>query len=140
MPDFWSEWNRGYFQADYPRLMIRFEDALYRTEEVIETIRDCVGLPKSDKPFQQHAGAAKIHGKSSDLASSYIKYMSDAGRHHGLNAADRRYSNAVLDPELMRVFQYNYAPEDAPPEDLTGPFAGKEKPMKTLKRWWPADQ
>jgi hypothetical protein len=33
---FWSEWYRLYMDADYPRIIVRFEDLLFYGEEVTE--------------------------------------------------------------------------------------------------------
>ena len=33
---FWSEWYRLYLDADFPRIMVRFEDMLFHAKEVIE--------------------------------------------------------------------------------------------------------
>jgi hypothetical protein len=33
---FWSEWYRLYLEADFPRIMVRFEDMLFHAKEVIE--------------------------------------------------------------------------------------------------------
>lgn len=37
---FWSEWYRLYLDADFPRIMVRFEDMLFHAKEVIE--RECI--------------------------------------------------------------------------------------------------
>lgn len=34
---FWSEWYREYMDADYPRIMVRFEDLLFYGKEVTES-------------------------------------------------------------------------------------------------------
>lgn len=39
----WSKWYREYVQADFPRLIVRFEDLIFHTEEVLREIKDCVG-------------------------------------------------------------------------------------------------
>jgi hypothetical protein len=39
----WSEWYREYYDAKFPRLIIRFEDMLFHTPKVLEAIRECAG-------------------------------------------------------------------------------------------------
>lgn len=40
--DVWNSWYREYYEATFPRLIIRFEDMLFHPEDVVEAIRDCV--------------------------------------------------------------------------------------------------
>lgn len=37
LPHFWSEWYKLYMDADFPRIMIRFEDLLFYGKEVTES-------------------------------------------------------------------------------------------------------
>ena len=39
----WSSWYREYLDADFPRLMVRFEDLLLRPSDVLHEIGHCVG-------------------------------------------------------------------------------------------------
>jgi hypothetical protein len=36
LPHFWSEWYQLYLDAEYPRIIVRFEDLLFYGEEVTE--------------------------------------------------------------------------------------------------------
>jgi hypothetical protein len=134
----WVDWYAQYLNADYPRLLIRFEDVLYRQEEIVQLIRDCVGMPSSTQPFARLAGKAKSHGDSSDYATALIKYISDDTRHQGLNQLDRDYANKVLPKDMMDLFGYKYAPL-VETEDLTinGSWPGQHLPNTAKKnQWW----
>lgn len=120
----WSDWNRQWLKADgYPRLMIRFEDTLYRLPQVVESIRQCVGA-QSPGRFIYLTSKPKSHGNPTDFVKALARYASWQGRHRGLNEADRQYAQSALDPDLMRVFGYHPAPLEVDPADLEGKFSG----------------
>lgn len=123
----WSDWNLQYLRADFPRLMLRFEDTLYRLKEVMQIIRDCVG-ETSDKPFQFLVSRSKRHGRPTDYVAGLLRYTNHEGRHRGLTEADRSYANTVLDSSLMDIFGYRTAPLQAAAEDLQGPYFGWQNP------------
>ena len=39
----WNDWYGEYYQADYPRLIVRFEDLLANASIVLEHIQQCAG-------------------------------------------------------------------------------------------------
>jgi hypothetical protein len=47
----WSEWYREYLDADFPRLIVRFEDLIFHAPAVLEQIRECVGAVWKEKEF-----------------------------------------------------------------------------------------
>ena len=136
LADLWSVWNRQYFDADYPRLMIRFEDLLFHTKEVIGEIVACTGitplydidetgttttsnkndnqdpLARTPKPrihkFRYHTDAAKGHGISTDMISAMSKYGKDRGRSRGYYLDDLVYAQNSLDKELIKLFHYTH--------------------------------
>lgn len=101
----------------------------------MKAIRECIGMP-TDTPFINYIGKAKAHGTPTDFVPSLAKHVSDHGRHHGMNKVDREYTNQVLDPDLMKLFGYKYAPSEVPPQDLEGEFAGTHLPKKGVYMWW----
>jgi hypothetical protein len=117
LADYWSEFNRLYLEADFPRIMVRYEDTIFHTEKVVEALRECVGIPDDKRGFQYHTAAAKKHGHSSDLATALRKYGTEKGRYDGLTADDLQYARKVFNNTLMDTFHYRYAPESylAPP-------------------------
>ena len=75
----WRDWNLEYFRNhQYPLLIVRHEDLVYRPEPVIEQICSCVGGRMTTEPFQYQLDSAnrgRGHGEArSDLISAWIKY------------------------------------------------------------------
>jgi len=108
LADYWSQWNNQYMNADFPRLIIRFEDTLFHAETIVEAISECVGQPVK-KPYKYFLDPAKNHGHSRD----FVTAMSSAGSHQGqrpasLTLGDLEYARKALDPELMQIFHYGH--------------------------------
>jgi hypothetical protein len=105
----WSDWYNQYVQADYPRLIIRFEDIIFHAREVITIVCECAGaVPKQDT-FSYVVDAGKwgsAHKGSSNMISAMIKYGTDKKRFASLTDKDLRYAAEHLDPELLGRFHY----------------------------------
>jgi hypothetical protein len=57
---FWSEWYRQYLDADFPRLIVRFEDLQFHPKEMIDIVCQCAGaVPKDEGKFEYIVGDAK---------------------------------------------------------------------------------
>ena len=110
----WSEWNREYFDADFPRLFVRFEDTIFNAEKVMNIIADCAGL-SVHQPYLGRLEPSKDHGNSSGLISAMVRYGTDAGRADGLLPNEITYANKQLDAELIRQFHYNKLKESSGP-------------------------
>jgi len=104
-------------------------------DAIIKEVQKCVGLP-TNQPVRHYISKPKLHGGPTDYVKSLAKHVSTQGRHHGLNHADRVYTNEVLDSELMKVFGYQYAPLSVLDNDLVGPFDGNELPHVDAQMWW----
>jgi hypothetical protein len=105
LTDLWTKWNRQYFDADYPRLIIRFEDTLFHAEKVMKLVGQCAGLPTAT-PFKYRLAAGKDHGNSTDFVTAMAKYGTSNGRYAGLIPKDLKHARITLDPELMSIFHY----------------------------------
>lgn len=112
---FWSQWYNEYKEANYPRLIVRFEDLIFHPQELLSTVCACAGaVPKPDEDgitaFRYVVGEGKwgssVHKGSSNLISAMIRYGTDSGRLHSLTMDDLNYAHEHLDPELLRIFQY----------------------------------
>jgi hypothetical protein len=105
----WSDWYNQYTQAEYPRLMIRFEDILFHVREVITLVCECAGaVPKQDT-FSYVVDSGKwgsAHKGSSNMISAMIKYGTDKKRFASFTDDDLRYAAKHVDPELLRRFHY----------------------------------
>ena len=42
-PGFWDGWNADWLESDRPRLMVRYEDLLFRPQETVAEVCGCVG-------------------------------------------------------------------------------------------------
>ena len=117
----WSEWYREYYDADFPRLMIRFEDLVFRTPQVLDVIRACVEAEWKEKqvvfvtqPVKTTQYFERFKAQSG-MVSAMIRYGQD---HEGrrrlqhMDEDDRRLAKEQLDEELMRVFGYKHPDED----------------------------
>lgn len=101
----WSQWNRAYFEADFPRLIVRFEDVLFNAERVMNSVAECAGLSVRH-PYRAMLRPSKGHGDSSGLLSAMLKYGTDKGWSTGFLPADLEYSKTALDKDLMSLFHY----------------------------------
>lgn len=75
----WREWNLEYFQqVEFPMLMVRFEDLVFRPKQVIEQVCHCAGGKVKERPFWYLTDSANLgpgHGmQRSDLVSAVIRY------------------------------------------------------------------
>ena len=110
----WNEWNQQYLQADFPRLMIRYEDQLRHGPRVLQLIANCAGLDENDpeyknvgSTFTYQAPMAKTHGQSTDLLAALQKLTGP--RRSLLLHEDLDYATSSLDQELMSLFHYLHA-------------------------------
>jgi len=74
LADMWSDWYRSYIDAEFPRLIIRFEDTLFHAEKIMEIISKCVGAPMEIQ-YQYHTAKSK-KGPSSDFPTGTYSAVS----------------------------------------------------------------
>jgi hypothetical protein len=110
----WSEWNRQYWQVDYPRIMVRYEDVLFHPRELITRICACAGgVTAPPKEFTYFVNSAKWgpgHGKEeqkTSLIPAMMKYANVAKRIKGYTKEDLQLAHEALSEDLMNAFQYN---------------------------------
>mmetsp|Transcript_18259 Transcript_18259/g.37660 ORF Transcript_18259/g.37660 Transcript_18259/m.37660 type:complete len:468 (+) Transcript_18259:78-1481(+) len=115
---FYSEWYGEYFDADFPRIMVRFEDLLFHGEEVIRTLCDCGGgVPRMDNgrsgSFAHMSESAKAgataHGPMAartNLVGALIRYGSFANRTATMTHEDLIAARRHFDPKIMEAFGY----------------------------------
>jgi len=114
LADVWNTWYNNYKNVKFPRLIVRFEDLLYRPEEVIRASCRCAGgdfLPdKKGKTFQYVTSSAKgatgAHSGASGLESALIMYSNSTKRTLGFDKADMTHARNKLDHDLMKYFHY----------------------------------
>ena len=111
LPIYWNMWNRQYYESTYPRLMIRFEDLIFHSEEVYEQIQDCAGIPRTEEDqFDYQTKAAKDHGGAVGLLEQIIIHGKESNRISGFTDHDLNYAHESLDTTLMLKFGYNHPP------------------------------
>jgi hypothetical protein len=110
--DVWSDWYHQYLTADYPRLMVRFEDFLFAPDQLLQQIANCVG-GELTQPVRFQIDSSKPHGSQTDLVHAFIKYGRALGRTHNLTVDDWRYVADHVNPDLMRIFRYKIDPPTA---------------------------
>lgn len=108
----WNDWYNGYRMADFPRLIIRFEDLMYHPEEVVSTVCTCGGGVMRDGNFTYMLDSAKgstgAHHGAAGLAAAMIRYGDAEIRVKGFTEDDLSYAREKLDPVLMEKFAYSY--------------------------------
>jgi hypothetical protein len=114
LPDFWNDWYNDYLAADFPRILVRFEDLLFYGKNVTQTLCKCGGGDPRRDHFVHVKTSAKLgtaaHGANkTNLIDAIIQFGSEKGRLMGMTPNDIKYSKKLLDPKLMDMFQYPYA-------------------------------
>jgi len=93
------------------RLIVRFEDLQFHAKEMVDLVCQCAGAEsKNDGDFTYIVDSGKWgaghQGKQTNLISAMIKYGTDKNRFSGMTKEDLELAATVLDPELMKLFQY----------------------------------
>jgi len=114
LPGFWNDWYNEYMEADFPRVIVRFEDLLFYAQNVTETLCKCGGGEPRRSNFTHVFASAKLgtlaHGSNkTNLLDALIQFGSNKGRLNGMAATDVTHSRELLDPFLMKKFRYKYA-------------------------------
>lgn len=105
--DLWSSWYRQYWEASFPRVMIRFEDLLLHSDDLMSILADCLGT-KTKLQHRIQTASSKYHGSHTDFLAALVKTGNPSLRRKSLLPADLEYARKALDPELMQLFQYQY--------------------------------
>lgn len=114
---FYNDWYNLYMNATFPRLLVRFEDLIFHPKQVTKTVCECAGGELNKGKFQYIKNSAKKgigeHGKHrTNYMEALKKYGTEAGRYDRFEKADLAFANEHLDPKLMELFGYKYAPDE----------------------------
>ena len=117
---YWSKWHWEYLEADYPRLIVRFEDLQFHPRELVDVICQCAGgVARNDAgAFTYVVDSAKSFGpghgpqkaEKTNMITGMIKYGTGANRRNKLSKEDLDYAAQHFDPELMSLFEYTLPP------------------------------
>ena len=128
----WTDWYKDYYDADFPRLMIRLEDLVYYPHETLRQICECGGGSETtdngegyfeyigdqnlvlslDSAIRGEGnGVDNIHGKDRvGLIGAMAKHAgphSNSHRTRGMTKEDLQFATKVLkDSEVMSYFGY----------------------------------
>lgn len=112
----WNEFYQEYLKADFPRLIVRFEDAIFHLPQIVQHIQECVGAYSKHDSLQVQAGYAKRHGNTAgtSLLKVMLKALDKQARWESskLTLEQRQDIRRTLDPELMKILHYKM-PSDA---------------------------
>jgi len=105
---YYNMWYQSYVQADFPRLIIRFEDTLYHGEKVMKKVCECAGGESvSDRHLYFLDEAKWDHQQEqNNFVSSLITYGTDTGRYRNMTQDDLHFAKANLDQSLLDLFHY----------------------------------
>jgi len=114
---FWSDWYHLYYDANFPRIIVRFEDLLFYGKEVTETLCECGGgVPREDRRpggFMHISESAKLgtsaHGKhKTDLVGALIKYGNQDHLVDQMTPEDLEKAKTWFNPDIMKTFDYSH--------------------------------
>jgi len=112
----WNDWYSEYYDPieSFPRIMVRYEDLLFHTQEVISKVcTTCMGgtIPyKKVKLLPTSAKLASAHKSRTGLLEAMIHYGSAKRRLEGFTRDDVIFANQHLNTDLMTTFGYPLAP------------------------------
>lgn len=106
----WNDWYTAYHRAKFPRLIVRYEDLLFRPEEMTRKICTCGG-GKMKKKFkyivQSSKGDSGVHKASSGLVQAISRYGNATVRLANFIKEDLEYAKEELSQNLMQSFHYS---------------------------------
>jgi len=106
MVDLWNTWYDDYvLKVDFPRMIVRFEDFLFHTEEIVTQVCDCIG-GEMNSTFSYEADSSKPIPGASNLLTSVLKYANTDNRFKEFSEQDKEYAMKNLRPDLMEMFHY----------------------------------
>lgn len=116
----WNEWYAQYWRdADFPFLIVRFEDLIFRQYNTTKIICECAGGKANSKSkFKYIVNSAKQgpgHGKKEErtgMIDAWIKYGKPQEVKAGFSDIDWEASLEFLSHDLMKKMGYGYPPSN----------------------------
>jgi hypothetical protein len=112
----WNDWYGAYFNTtEYPRLIVRYEDLLFRPESTIDQVCQCAGgrlkHPHTQFVYTQKSakGTTGPHSGASDLSGALMRYSSSSERIKNISIPDLEVASQQLHPDMMQTFAYPIA-------------------------------
>lgn len=139
----WSVWNAEYLDFELPRLVVRYEDLLWRTRETVARVCACVGgTPSRGADFNLVSASAKsgVAHANADTGrdSAVAKYANESKRYEFLTDADIDLFHAHADPRLLDALGYTVSADRRrtlfPPSQTCRPDRGEYLRSMGLKQ------
>eukprot|EP00590_Aulacoseira_subarctica_P005511 CAMPEP_0172423956 /NCGR_PEP_ID=MMETSP1064-20121228/19674_1 /TAXON_ID=202472 /ORGANISM="Aulacoseira subarctica , Strain CCAP 1002/5" /LENGTH=395 /DNA_ID=CAMNT_0013165595 /DNA_START=269 /DNA_END=1456 /DNA_ORIENTATION=+ len=127
MAEAWNTWNGDYLNAEFPRLILRFEDLMLHAKSVITDICHCFGGTLDDETnFHYITGSAKSeqHGHANftaGLKDALLHYTNSSNRLKAFTKDDVIFANTKLNVTMMKMLSYSLASA----ENLDNPWSTK---------------
>ncbi|GMH55749.1 hypothetical protein TrRE_jg2668 [Triparma retinervis] len=104
----WNAWYGEYRSAmeEFPLLVVRYEDALFRAEETVGGVCECAGGRMREGGFREVERPAKGHGNTGGKEASRAKYGDEERRVEGYKDEDLRFFDENIDKELLEMLGY----------------------------------
>lgn len=110
LADLWSQWYKLYFDATYPRLIVRYEDLVFQPAKVLKEIATCVDAKVRPRLIFQ-LNTSKQHGSGTDFLKAISKTANAKVRLFNMTEEDFDFATKHLDSNLMTLFQYKHPHE-----------------------------
>ena len=111
----WAAWHASYLDAAAPRLLIRYEDLLFRPLETVSDVCRCAGgvAAAADVFDSLDEGFGRGPGRRRSRRHNLRRYGNASYRDARLDANDVAVLDAALaDHRLVRHFRYGYKGEE----------------------------
>jgi len=102
----WNDWYNEYHDTkEFPRIIVRYEDVLFRPEEIVNDICTCAGGTMKPNFINQEA-TAKNHGTGNGKKQSEKKYGDEERRVVGYKDEDLKWFEENIDVALLEELGY----------------------------------
>jgi hypothetical protein len=109
----WNDWYRDYYDATFPRVMVRYEDLLFYGKEVTTAACHCFGGTMKSQQFKHVGESAKkgdIHLNKTSLIDNIIKFgnKKETDKIKGMTRDDLEFAKETFSQDMMTTFAYHH--------------------------------
>ena len=97
---YWKDWYEPYYYADYPRIIIRYEDLIFHLQYVLSQICQCAGGSIVGKPrIPQHSakGYQGVEYQGNGLVKAIASIANVTRRINHMTQNDLSFADALLE-------------------------------------------
>ena len=123
----WRDWYGDYLNVSFPRLIVRFEDLLFDSQNTVATACTCVG-GKMRKEFKQAEAQTKDktqghRGPVNDRSKALALYGDEHQRYANYQPTDLRFiADALASSPLLDLFHYHFRVDSLSSANFSSPF------------------